>query len=306
MSRVIFTLRVLLSHWVRHPMQLATLLVGLAAATSLWSGVQAINVQARTSYDRAAASFGGATAPMLIPTQTSTVPQSTFAALRRAGWLVSPVVEGRVRVAGRSVRIIGIEPLSLPRGAGPAPSVGEEALQDFLSSSGQALIGVETARQLGAREGETLAAEDGRALPPLHIVDDLAPNLLVMDIGFAQQVLKMPERVSRFLLDQGGGARTPLREIAGDDLRLVEAGAETDLQRLTASFHLNLTAFGLLSFLVGLFIVHSAAGLAFEQRLPMLRTLRACGLSPLELVATLIAELVLLALAAGAGGVACG
>ena len=184
--------------------------------------------------------------------------------------------------------------------------MGEEALQDFLSSSGQALIGVETARQLGAREGETLAAEDGRALPPLHIVDDLAPNLLVMDIGFAQQVLKMPERVSRFLLGPAGAARTPLREVVGDDLHLVEAGAETDLQRLTASFHLNLTAFGLLSFLVGLFIVHSAAGLAFEQRLPMLRTLRACGLSPLELVATLIAELVLLALAAGAAGVACG
>ena len=94
-----------------------------------------------------------------------------------------------------------------------------------------------------------------------------------------------------------------MQEVAGDNLRLVEAGAETDLQRLTASFHLNLTAFGLLSFLVGLFIVHSATGLAFEQRLPMLRTLRACGVSPRELVAMLVAELVLLALLAGAGGV---
>jgi putative ABC transport system permease protein len=128
-----------------------------------------------------------------------------------------------------------------------------------------------------------------------------------MDIGFAQQVLKMPDRISRFLLDPvEAGARVPLREAAGDNLRLVEAGSETDLQRLTASFHLNLTAFGLLSFLVGLFIVHSATGLAFEQRLPMLRTLRACGLSPRELVAVLVVELVLLALVAGAAGVVCG
>ena len=101
-----------------------------------------------------------------------------------------------------------------------------------------------------------------------------------MDIGWAQRILRKPDRISRFLIDRRpGGARLPLQQVAGDSLRLVEAGAETDLQRLTASFHLNLTAFGLLSFLVGLFIVHSAIGLAFEQRLPMFRTLRACGVS---------------------------
>ena len=41
-------------------MQLATLLIGLISATALWSGVQALNQQARSSYDRAAATFGGA------------------------------------------------------------------------------------------------------------------------------------------------------------------------------------------------------------------------------------------------------
>ena len=53
MRRALWTLAVLLSHWRRHPMQLATLLIGLISATALWSGVQALNQQARTSYDRA-------------------------------------------------------------------------------------------------------------------------------------------------------------------------------------------------------------------------------------------------------------
>jgi len=61
-----------------------------------------------------------------------------------------------------------------------------------------------------------------------------------------------------------------------------------------------------LSFFVGLFIVNSAVGLAFEQRLPMLRTLRACGLSARELVVVLVAELVLLAVIAGVAGVVAG
>ena len=131
--------------------------------------------------------------------------------------------------------------------------------------------------------------------------------MLVTDIGFAQRILRKPERISRFLIDpEPAGARAALQDVAGDRLRLVEAGSETDLQRLTASFHLNLTAFGLLSFLVGLFIVHSAIGLSFEQRLPMLRNLRACGVSASGLVAALTVELLVFAVVAGIGGVVCG
>ena len=59
MRRALWILAVLLSHWRRHKMQLATLLIGLVSATALWSGVQALNQQARESYDRAAAVFGG-------------------------------------------------------------------------------------------------------------------------------------------------------------------------------------------------------------------------------------------------------
>jgi putative ABC transport system permease protein len=47
-----------MSHWRRHPANLGALLIGLAIATALWSGVQALNEQARKSYDRAAAVFG--------------------------------------------------------------------------------------------------------------------------------------------------------------------------------------------------------------------------------------------------------
>ena len=72
MSRVVWILAVLLSHWRRHPMQLATLLVGLISATALWSGVQALNQQARDSYERAAATFGGARTATLVSRDSAT------------------------------------------------------------------------------------------------------------------------------------------------------------------------------------------------------------------------------------------
>ncbi len=137
MSRAVWTLAVLLSHWRRHPMQLATLLIGLISATALWSGVQALNAQARDSYDRAAATFGGARTAMLVAKNGGTFPQGLFAELRRAGWPVSPVLEGRLQIEGRSFRLLGIEPITIPVEVGNAPAIGRSGLQSFLTPPGR-------------------------------------------------------------------------------------------------------------------------------------------------------------------------
>src|SRR6202012_5604895 len=131
-------------------------------------------------------------------------------------------------------------------------------------------------------------------------------GVLVVDIGIAQRLLNRPDQISRLLIGKPRGPHPPLEATAGDRLRLVPADSESPLERLTDSFHLNLTAFGLLSFFVGLFIVNSAIGLAFEQRLPMLRTLRACGVSARQLNTVLVLELISLALLAGVVGLVCG
>ncbi|HEX9360364.1 MAG TPA: FtsX-like permease family protein [Bradyrhizobium sp.] len=306
MSRVVWILAVLLSHWRRHPMQLATLLIGLISATALWSGVQALNQQARTSYDRAAATFGGARTAMLVSRNGATFPQQLFVDLRRAGWPVSPVVEGRIQVGGRSLRLLGIEPVTIPVEVGNAPAIGKAGLQSFVTPPGEMLVAPETLSDLKLTEGATPLASDGTLLPPLRVQAQLVPDVLVVDIGIAQRLLKMPDQVSRLLLGKAKAKRAPLENVAGDKLRLVEPDAESDLERLTDSFHLNLTAFGLLSFVVGLFIVNSAVGLAFEQRLPTLRTLCACGVSAGMLNAVLLVELVSLALVAGVIGLVCG
>jgi putative ABC transport system permease protein len=306
MTRAIWVLAVLSSHWRRHPTQLATLLIGLISATALWSGVQALNQQARSSYDRAAATFGGTRTPALVGRNSATFPQQLFVDLRRAGWPVSPVLEGRIQIGGRSFRLLGIEPVTLPAEVGNAPAVGNQGLQSFLEPPGETLVAPEVLFDLKLSEGSTPAAGDGALLPPLHAQAQLVPGVMVVDIGVAQRLLKMPDQVSRLLIGNAKSERAPLEKIAGDKLRLTEPGAESDLERLTDSFHLNLTAFGLLSFVVGLFIVNSAIGLAFEQRRPMLRTLRACGVSARMLNTVLLVELVSLALAAGAVGLVCG
>jgi putative ABC transport system permease protein len=246
MSRMIWVLAVLLSHWRRHPMQLATLLIGLISATALWSGVQALNQQARLSYDRAAATFGGTRTAALVGRDGRSFPQRLFVELRRAGWPVSPVLEGRIQIGGRSLRLLGIEPITLPAEVGHAPAIGRAGLQSFVTPPGETLVAPEMLSELDLPDGATPLSSGGTVLPPLLVQPQLVPGVLVVDIGIAQRLLNMPDQVSRLLIGNAKGRRPPLENVVGDQLRLVEPNAESDLERLTDSFHLNLTAFGLL------------------------------------------------------------
>ena len=100
-------LSALWSHWRRNPLQLFTLIAGLALATALWSGVQAINAEARASYDAAAETLGEGRFDHLVPRVGETIPQARYIDLRRAGWQVSPVLEGRVLWTGAACGCLG-------------------------------------------------------------------------------------------------------------------------------------------------------------------------------------------------------
>ncbi|VVN88628.1 FtsX-like permease family protein [Pseudomonas fluorescens] len=304
-------LRALLSHWRQHPVQFFSVLTGLWLATSLLTGVQALNSQARESYARASQLIGGEPQASLAAPNGATFAQTLFISLRRAGWPVSPLLQARLSLKGREdqrLQLIGIEPLSLPTGSAVAGQTLELArMVDFISPPGSTWIAAQTLQALGFREGDQPFTVDGQRLPPLHSQVDMAPGVLLVDIGFAQQLLGMPQQLSRLLLPKEFAATRPrLPEAFAGQLVLKRSGEENNLSRLTESFHLNLDALGFLSFVVGLFIVHAAIGLALEQRRGLLRTLRACGVSARMLIFSLSVELGGLALLGGIAGVVSG
>jgi putative ABC transport system permease protein len=302
------TLRALISHWRRHPVQFFSVLTGLWLATGLLTGVQALNSHARESYARASQLIGGEPQASLIAANGGTFSQQVFVELRRAGWPVSPVLQGRVVLKGyedQRLQLMGIEPVSLPAGSAVAGrALAIEQIVRFFSPPGSTWISPQTLQALGLREGAQPSSVNGEALPPLQVQTDMAPGVLLVDIGFAQQILRLPDQLSRLLLPKDFTATLP-DQFKGQ-LQLKTSGEENNLARLTESFHLNLDALGVLSFVVGLFIVHAAIGLALEQRRGVLRNLRACGVSARMLIACLAVELGGLALIGGLAGVASG
>lgn len=278
------------SHWARHPVQLMVLILGLAMATGLWTGVQAINAEARASYDRAA-SLLNQDQLARISHETRPLTMDDFVTLRRAGWLVAPLIQSRL--PRTQIQIIGIDPFVTPPGSGAPDLSAAGDLTDFLTGSGMLFVAPGVANNL----------PDG--LPPVRTLESVAPNTAITDITVAARLLKTNDLSAILVLPQQPTGIAPLADV--DPAFVLSAPPEgSDIARLTDSFHLNLTAFGLLAFAVGLFIVHSAIGLAFEQRRTLFRTLRALGLTQNGLTGLLILECTVLATLGGLLGVLLG
>ena len=278
-------LAALAGHWRRHPVQLLTLVVGVALATGLWTGVQAINAQARLSYAEAAATIDRDGLPRL----EGELGLADFARLRREGYLVTPLVERRL--PGTGLRVLGLDPFTAPPGAASAALGDAETLGAFLA--GEAVL---------AAPGTVDRLPAGLEGRP---VEGIAPGVVVADVAAALRILGT-DRLDALLVARPPRPDLPPLAGAVPGARLVEPTGENGVARLTDSFHLNLTAFGLLAFAVGLFIVHAAIGLAFEQRRPLFRTLRALGVPLRVLAGCLAGELVLFTLLGGGLGVVLG
>lgn len=286
-------LSALIAHWRRRPGQLLTLVLGLALATALWSAVQAINAEARASYAEAAQGLSAASQARIVPVD-GVFALEDFARLRRAGWPVTPVLSGSLDIGGEVVPLDGVDMVSRsPDALAPTASEDPDLATALMTPPGRLLASPDLAARIRATD-----------LPPVVVSDAALPGRLLTDIATAERLLDRTGEIDRFDLTGPAPAPPELGTLVAN-ARLV-AGAQTDTARLTDSFHLNLTAFGFLSFAVGLFVVHGVAGLAFEERRATFRTLRALGVPLGTLTWLLLAELVALALISGVLGVALG
>ncbi|MEM8580890.1 MAG: ABC transporter permease, partial [Pseudomonadota bacterium] len=166
----------LLSFWRKHPGQLITLLGGLTLATALWSGVQAINAEARASYAEAASALGQDELERLID-PNGPFSQDVYIALRRAGWAVSPVLEGTLTRDSGLIRVFGIDPITAPPAAQTVDLSAAEDLRALLDG-----------RVYGPPELLATLQSSGFERP-LVASANLGSNTLLMDIGEAQQLL---------------------------------------------------------------------------------------------------------------------
>jgi putative ABC transport system permease protein len=319
-------LRTLASHYRAHPVQALFLLAGIATANVLLVGTLLINAQARASYAQGERWLNARPVATLRPGNgAASIAEREYFRLRRAGFDNLVPVLRRVETAsgGQTLELLGIDAFAMPRVSGssspdlrlaagdlPFARRGQQAERQtpgdaaFAFPPYRLLAAPARIRQLGWAAGTRPRLASGRELPPLAALPGAGLGYrLLLDIGVLQDLTGSQGSLSYVLVfDAPAGRLEALQAALPAMWDWDPAAAALDPVQLTRSFHLNLSAMGLLTFVVGIFLIYNALAFSYTDRRETMRKLRLNGVTRRELGLALLLELVLFVAAGTALG----
>lgn len=310
----------------RHPWQLALAIMGIALGVAVVISIDLAMESSLNAFNQAGKAFSGVATHRIIAGDGG-LDEKLYRRLRVEEGIqnLSPVVSGHVvtsKQADAGFNLIGIDPFVEK----PFQSIWqtrhhEDTAADWLSrlitEPDTALISEQTVSRLGLKIGDDLAIETGQGERRLKIIGLLSPSnalseqvlsrLIITDIATAQEVLGLFGRLSSIEVlideqqpDSGSPADTfsltKLKKALPGNALLVEAESQSQAMReMTRAFSINLKALGLLSLLVGMFLIYNTMTFLVMQRRRLIGSLRSIGVTRSQIFMVVIGESLLLA-----------
>ncbi|NEZ03029.1 FtsX-like permease family protein [Wenzhouxiangella sp. XN201] len=281
----------------RHPGQLMLALAGMAAGVAVMTGVALMRDVLVDSLDGAATALAGEDS-LRISAADGPLDEAIYAELAtRAGSpTLLPVLAQTVRHRDRHLELLGVDLFGGGARSGRLPP-GLPA--ELLALPDAVAVSPSTLERLDLEVGDTLPLRHGRreitltvsALLPEHRGFD---DRLLMDIAAAQDRLDRSGELS--WIDAPATARDWLNENLPEGLELRSADARrSSAARLTEGMRANLSAMGLISLAVGLFVIFSVLSFLLVQRRRALAMLRAVGVTHGRIALLLLSETAVIA-----------
>lgn len=304
--------------------KLATLLCLLAIALGVALGlaVELIHRAALDEFGRGLRELAGAS-DLQVVGPGSGFDDASYARVAAATGVrsASPVIdlEARLPEHGRSLRIVGIDPLRaidlgqalLP--VGTAETGGGDRLAVFAPDA--IFLSPAAMARLGLAEGAELAVQTGTEMRRLRVAGGIPGAgggvvLGLMDIAAAQEVFGWIGRVSRIdvRLVRREAEDAFRRAVAGQlpaGVQIVRPDAEVgQAAELSRAYRVNLTMLAAIALLTGAFLVFTTQLLAAARRMQEFALLRALGVEARQLQRVLLIEGALVGVLGGAIGIA--
>ena len=298
---IFITLVTTLSFYRQKPLQALFVLVGLVLGCGLYTAVAQINASAKASYAEADQILGASAQWRITDRIHGEVAVEDYIRLRRAGFTqVYPVIEKRLPSAnGVLISLIATDLLALPLDTSDDASAGENPFSGagwsgLTQPPYETWVPAEKAERLGVVEGEQLRLRDGKLLPPAVIRSQTQQrDQLFIDLGAALSLFET-NRVSYLAASHlTQGEQQQILDVFDDRLLATNNSQALDLTQLTQSLHTNLTALGLLSFVVGTFIVFNAVHFSLHARRQTLRVLGDLGAARRDVMVAILSEAIM-------------
>ncbi|MDZ7791960.1 MAG: ABC transporter permease [Xanthomonadales bacterium] len=291
----------------QHPGQLFLALAGMAAGVAVMTGVALVRDVLVESLDGAAEALAGGDS-IRVSAASGALDERLYGELARMNGAppLTPVLRQRVRFEDRTLELLGIDPFS-GGGRGLLPP---GLLSQLLNAGAVAATSRATLERLGKSPGDSLALRLGERTLEVELAEPLParPGLddrLLMDIAALQDLVDRQGELS--WIDAPPAARDWLERRLPDSLELTGAGERrASAANLTRGMRANLTAMGLISLAVGLFVIFSVLSFLLVQRRRSLAMLRAVGVTHGRITALLLIETAILAGLGALAGLALG
>ncbi|MFL2799950.1 MAG: FtsX-like permease family protein [Paracoccaceae bacterium] len=290
MKQLLLILKVILANWRKTKGQLIFTILGIAIASTLWSSIDIINNQTIKAQKRSIELFQSSFKPIIIDRELPFVSQKDYVKLRLDGWLVNPVIKATLQ--NSNVTVLGIDFLADDRNKLTGQkNLGDRNFWEMLADGNDLIFG----------SSKTFEKTKGLLSDFSRIENEQLPaNSLIADISSVQRLLDMEgkftylEYVNRSL---GSPDKLTLK-----NLMLIDDNSAGEFEFISESFTFNIRAFAFLSFFVGMFIVYTSIGMAYDQRNLTIKILKVIGVERKLINLCLTIELLTIALFSGSLG----
>ncbi len=303
----------------QHPWQLALAIVGIALGVAVVIAIDLAIESSLKSFNEAGKAFSGAATHRIIASDGG-LDEKLYTRLRVEQGIahVSPVVTGTIKLAQADeehFKLIGIDPFiekSLHSGWQSEQKEGssQDYLTRILTEPNTVLISELTAQRLHLRVNDPLTVVTDQGTRPLKIIGLLTGNdavseqvmdkLIITDIATAQELLGLFGRLSSievFIENEAPETLAAIQKALPGSALLVSIESQAESMReMTRAFSINLQALGLLSLLVGMFLIYNTMTFLVMQRRRLIGSLRLLGVTRQQVFKLILGEALLLAM----------
>jgi putative ABC transport system permease protein len=303
----------------QHPWQLVLAIVGIALGVAVVIAIDLAMESSLKSFNQAGKAFSGIATHRIIASDGG-LDEKLYTRLRVEHGLahISPVVTGYVKLAqpdGESFKLIGIDPFiekSFHSGwqNEQKEKLPTDILTRLMTEPNSVLLSELTAQRLRLQINNQLTVVTESGTQPLKIIGLLPGNdavseqvlakLIITDIATAQEVLGLFGRLGSIevLIDQNTPETLEAiqKVLPGSALLVSIDGQAESMREMTQAFSINLKAMGLLSLLVGMFLIYNTMTFLVMQRRRLIGSLRLLGVTRQQVFKLIIGEALLLAI----------
>ena len=329
-----FVIRDVRVNWVRTLLTIC----GIALGVSVYLAISIANDTALTRFRQTVGRISGKANIELMSLSGLGVRQDILRDLSKLSVLgvkYTPIIDEHLIIVGKSghevIQLLGIDMLADP----DFKSYQEDAEEADLKSKKEAnqstqtsgldlsvftpravLVGAKLAERFGLKKGdnfEVLVDDQRQSLTVAGVLSGqglggaYSGNLIVADIGLAQDILRWSDKISRIDLivppDMLEAVQAKIKTSAPSDVLVATPDTRSDqAHKMTRSFEYNLLALTLIALMVGMFLIYNTMTITVLRRRPEIGILRALGVSPTIILRMFLLESICLgALGTGLG-----